>query len=165
MLLGRSMGRPRARSPDELGEGAQAARDTKGGGVVERLVEAVVVEEDAGAAVDVGVGVLGLAVLLEHLGRDAAVLLDELEDGVLGNLGAGGGIVHQSLEAGVGLAEDGVAVAGHDAARVEGGPEVVLDVLLGVGGGDVVLHLEDPAQDLLGSKTMVQWSVRVLLLS
>lgn len=139
--------------PDELGKGTQTTGDTKGGSVVESLVEAVVVEENTRAGVDVGVGVLGLAVLLEDLGGDAAVLLDELEDGVLGNLGASGGIVHESLEAGIGLAEDGVAVAGNNTARVEGGPEVVLDVLLAVGRRDVVLHLEDPAEDFLGGET------------
>lgn len=110
-------------------------------------------EENAGAAVNVGVGVLGLSVLLEHLGSDAAVLLNQLEDGVLGNAGTRRGIVHESLESRIGLAQDGVAVAGHDAARVEGRPEVVVDILFGVVGGDGLLHLENPSKHLLGGKT------------
>lgn len=116
-------------------------------------MESVVVEQDTGAAVDVGVRVLGLAVLLEDIGGDAAVGLNKAENGVLGNLGAGGSVVHQRLETGVGLAEDTVTVARNDTARVEGRPQVVLNVLLGVVLGDVVLHLDDPSEDLLGGKT------------
>lgn len=152
--LGPLDGQTKRAVPDELREGAKAARYAEGGGIIQRLVEAVVVEEHAGAAVDIRVGVLGLAVGLEHVGSDAAVLLDELEDGVLGDLWARGGVVHQSFEARVGLAQDGVAVAGDDAAGVEGRPEVVGHVLVGVRGGDVVLHLEDPAEDLLRGKSV-----------
>lgn len=151
--LGALNGQTQGAVPDELGKGTQATRNTKGGGVVQRLVEAIVVEENAGAAVDVGVGVLGLAVLLEHLGSDAAVLLNQLEDGVLGNGGARSGIVHESLESRIGLAQDGVAVAGHDTAGVEGRPQVVVDILLGVVAGDGLLHLENPSKHLLGGKT------------
>jgi hypothetical protein len=116
-------------------------------------VETVVVEQDTRGAVDVGVGVLGLAVLLEDLRGDAAVLLDELEDGVVGDLGTRGGVVHEGFEAGIGLAQDGVAVAGDDAAGVESGPEIVVDVLLGVVGGDGFLHLDDPSENLLSGET------------
>lgn len=156
--LGALNGEAESTVPDELGQGTQTARDTKGGSVVQGLVEAVVVEQDTRAAVNVRVRVLGLAVLLEHLGGDAAVLLDQLENGVLGNLGASGGIVHQSLEARVGLAEHSVAIAGDDTARVERGPEVLLDILLSVAGRDVVLHLKNPAENLLGGKAVERTS-------
>lgn len=46
--------------PDQLRQGAETARDAEGGGVVERVVEAVVVEEHAGGGIDVWVGVFGL---------------------------------------------------------------------------------------------------------
>lgn len=151
--LGALNGETQGAVPDELGEGTQTTRDTKGGGVVQGLVEAVVVEEDTGAAVDVGVRVLGLAVLLEDLGGDAAVLLNQLEDGVLGNGGAGSGVVHESLKSRVRLTQNGVAVTRHDTAGVEGRPEVIVDILLSVVGGNGLLHLENPAKNLLGGKT------------
>jgi hypothetical protein len=47
-----------------LGERAETTADTEGGGVVEGLFEAVVVEEDAGAGVDIGEGILGLGGIL-----------------------------------------------------------------------------------------------------
>lgn len=46
--------------PDQLDQGTESTADTEGDGVVEGLLETVVVEEDAGGGVDVGVGVLGL---------------------------------------------------------------------------------------------------------
>ena len=67
--------------PDQLRQRPQPARDAKGGGVVERFVKAVVVEEHAGAAVHVGEGILRLAVFLQHGRCDFRVESDELEDG------------------------------------------------------------------------------------
>ena len=46
--------------PDELCEWTETTGHTEGGGVVEGLLEAIVVEEDTGARVDVGDWVLGL---------------------------------------------------------------------------------------------------------
>lgn len=43
-------------------------------------------EEDTGVGVDVGEGVLGLAVLGEDAGRDLVDLANELEHGVVGHL-------------------------------------------------------------------------------
>lgn len=91
--------------------------------------------------------------LLEDLRSDAAVLLHQLEDWVLSNLGSRGGVVHQGLETGIGLAENGVAIARNDSAGVESGPQVVVDVLVRVGFGDVVLHLEDPSENFLSGES------------
>ena len=116
-------------------------------------MEAIVVEQDTGAAVHVGKGVLGLAVLGQHARRDLGVALDELEDGVGGDFGAGGGELHEGGEAGVRVAEDGVAVAGDHAAGFEGAPEVGFYGGGGDGGADFGLHLEDPAEDFLGGES------------
>ena len=59
--LGPLDGETQSAIPDELDERTQSTADTEGDGVVQRLLEAVVVEEDAGGGVDVGVGVLGLS--------------------------------------------------------------------------------------------------------
>lgn len=85
-------------------------------------MEAVVVEEHAGTAVDVREGVLRLAVLLEHARRDLAVAFDELEHGVAGDFGAGGGEFHEGFEARVGLPQHGVPVAGDHLAGFQGRP-------------------------------------------
>jgi hypothetical protein len=58
--LGALDGQAQCAVPDELCEGTEAAGDAEGRRVVERLFEAVVVEQDAGGGVDVGEGVLGL---------------------------------------------------------------------------------------------------------
>lgn len=52
-----------------------------------------------------------------------------------------------------------MAVTWYDAARVEGGPEVIVNVLVGVLGGDGVLHLDDPAEDFLRGETGTQGKV------
>lgn len=111
-------------------------------------------EQHTRARVHIGVGVLGLSMLLQHLRRNAAVLLHKLEDWVGGDLGAGSSVVHQGLEAWVRLTEHGVAVTRHDTAAVEGGPEVVVDVVFGVVSGDGLLHLDDPAEDFLGGEAV-----------
>ena len=131
---------PQRPIPDQLSQRAQPPRDAKRSGVVEGLVEAVVVEEDAGATVDVGVGVLRLAVFAEDGGRDGGVAPHELEDGVAGDFGAGGGEGHEGGEAGVRFAQDGVAVAGDHLAGFESRPEVFFDGGVGEGGADVGLH-------------------------
>lgn len=107
-------------------------------------------EQDAGGSIDVGVGVLGLAVLEQNAGCDLGVLLNQSEDRVGHDFGPGAGEVHQGLEAGVGLAEHAVAVAGDDLAGLQGRPEVVCDVAVGGVVADLVAHVEDPAEDLLG---------------
>lgn len=47
-------------APDKLGEWAKSTADTEGDGVVKRLLEAVVVEEDTGSSINIRVRVLGL---------------------------------------------------------------------------------------------------------
>lgn len=117
-------------------------------------MEAVVVEQNAGAGIDVRVRVLRLAVLLQNIGGNLRVLLHELEDRVLGDLWSRGGVVHEGLEAGIGLAQDGVAVAWHDSAGLERRPKVVRDVLVREAGPDVLLHLQDPSEDFLSGETI-----------
>lgn len=58
--LGTLDGHAHGTVPDELDQGSEGTADTESDGVVQGLLEAVVVEEDAGDSVDVRVGVLGL---------------------------------------------------------------------------------------------------------
>ena len=58
--LGSLDGQTQGAVPDQLHQRAQRAADTEGHGVVQRLLEAVVVEEHARGGIDVRVGVLGL---------------------------------------------------------------------------------------------------------
>ena len=102
--------------------------------------------------IDVGEGVLGLAVLGKNLGGNLVDLADELEHGVLGHVLLGEGALGHV--AGVGLAEDGVAVAGNDAAGVEGGPEVLGDVLIAEVVANGLLHLGKPVENLLVSQAV-----------
>lgn len=83
--------------------------------------------------------------LRQHIRSNFRVLLDQTEDGVLGDVGSGGGKVHQCLEARVRLAQHGVTVARDDAAGLECRPEVILDILVAGVIADVLLHLQDPA--------------------
>lgn len=102
--------------------------------------------------IDVGVGVLGLAVLGEDLGGDLVDLADELEHGVLGEVLLGE--LALGRVAGVGLAEDGVAVTRNNATGVKGVPEVLGDGLIGEIVTDHLLHLGEPVKDLLVGKTV-----------
>ena len=67
----------------------------------ERTHETVVVEEGSRDRVDVGVGVLGLSVLGEDSRSDLEELVNELEDGVGGDLGTSEGELLEGEEAGV----------------------------------------------------------------
>ena len=150
-------GKTQGAVPDQLHQWAQSTTHTEGHGVVQGLLETVVVEEHTRRGVHVGVRVLGLAVLRQHLGGDLGVLLDQLEDWVGQHIRTGVGKVHQGLEARVGLAENSVAVSGHDTARLEGFPQVGAHVLVSELGSDLVLHGQDPAQHFLRGQT-VQWT-------
>ena len=141
---------------DELGKDTKGAGNAEQDGVVVLLGEAVVLEEDTGVGIDVREGVLGLAVLGEDTRSDLVDLGDEVEHGVLGE------VLESELAladvAGVGLAEDGVAVTGNDTAGVEGVPEVLLDVLVREVRADAGLHLGEPVEDLLVGKTVERTS-------
>lgn len=78
------------------------------------------VEQHAGDAIHVRERVLRLAVFPQHAWRDLARTLHELEDGVSGDFGAGGGELHEGLEAGVGFTQDGVSVAGNYLVGIQG---------------------------------------------
>lgn len=56
--------------------------------------------------------------------------------------------------AGVGLAENSVAITGHDLTSLEGGPQVVRDGLVAEIVTNGSLHLLEPVQDLLVGKTV-----------
>jgi hypothetical protein len=132
---------------DELGKHTKSARHTEENSVVVLLSEAVVLEEDTRVSVDVGVGVLGLAVLGENAGGDLVDLADELEHGVVGQVLLGELALRHV--AGVRLSEDGVAVSGNDLAGLERGPQVLLDGLVAEVVANGLLHLLEPDEDLL----------------
>lgn len=77
----------------------------------------------------------------QHARSDFRVLLDELVDRVAGDFRFGGGEVHEGFEAGVGFAEDAVAVTRDDLAGFESVPDVIFDFLVGEVVADLGLHL------------------------
>ena len=109
-------------------------------------------EQDPRRAIHIRERVLRLAVLLQHLRRDLARLVHELEQGVSGDGGPRKGVVYEGCEARVWAAEDGVPIAGDDAPGAEGAPEVGGDGVGGEGGADGGLHGEHPAEDFLGGE-------------
>jgi hypothetical protein len=150
--LGALNGHAKSTVDDQLGQDTKGTGHTEQDGVVVSLGQTVVLEEDTGVGIDVGVGVLGLAVLGQNAGGDLVDLADQLEQRVIGKL------AESKLALGdvtrVSLAQDGVAVTGNDLAAVQGGPEVVLDGLVTEVVADGLLHLGDPVQDLLVSQTV-----------
>lgn len=137
---------------DELGKDTNGTRHTKEHGVVVGLSQAVVLQKDTRVGINVGVGVLGLAVLSQDTGSNLVNLADQLEHGVLGHLFLGK--LALSHVARVGLAENSVAVTRHDTAGVQGGPQVVSDVLVAQVVTDRLLHLGEPVQHLLVGQTV-----------
>lgn len=137
---------------DELGKNTNGARDTEEDGVVVGLSKTVVLEKDTGVGINVGVRVLGLAMLGEDTRSNLVDLGDELEHWVVGHLLLGESAL--SHVTGISLSEDGVAVTGDDTAGVEGRPEVVSDGLVAEIVTDRLLELGEPVQDLLVSKTV-----------
>lgn len=78
---------------------------------------------------------------------DLVDLTDELEEWVLRQVTEGEFTLRHV--AGVGLAENGVAVSGDDLAGVKGRPEVVLDGLVAQVVANGLLHLVKPVQNFL----------------
>lgn len=81
-------------------------------------------------------------------------LADELEHWVIGQ------VTQSKLAlrdvAGVGLAEDGVPIAGNDLSRFQSGPEIVRNGLVAEIAADLLLHLLQPVEDfLVGSANTV----------
>ena len=103
---------------------------------------------DLSHTIDVGPGVLGLALLLQDARSNLEELRAELEQGVVGQVLEGElALAHVAR---VGLAQHGVAEARNDAARVEHVPAGLLDLLVGVRRlANVLHHLGDEAEALL----------------
>ena len=97
--------------------------------------------------VDVGEGVLGLAVLSQDARGDLVDLADQLEHGVIRQLAKSE--LALGDVAGIGLTEDGVTVSRDDLARVQGRPQVVLDGLVAKVVANGGLHLGEPVKHLL----------------
>ncbi|KAH6504371.1 hypothetical protein HBI55_012730 [Parastagonospora nodorum] len=144
---------------DELRKDTERTRYTEKNGVVVLLGEAVVLEEDTGVGIDVGVWVLGLSVLSENTGGDLVDLADELEHGVIGQVLLGK--LALGNVAGVGLAEDGVAVSRNDLAGLEGRPQVILDGLVAEVVANSLLHLLEPDEDFLVGQSVERTSKTV----
>ena len=139
--------------PDEGREDTEGAGDTEEDSVVLVLSHAVVDEEAARVGINVGPGVLGLTVLSENTGGDLVDLGDELEERILRQVLQGE--LALSGVTGIGLTKNGVTVARNDLTRVEGIPEGLLDLISsGVLGTDLLLELDDPAEDLLVGETV-----------
>lgn len=140
--------------PDELGEDTEGAGDTKEDGVKVLLDETIVLKEDTRVGIDVGPGVLGLTVLEEDVRDNGVELGDELEEGI------GGEVLEGKLTlagvTGIGLTEDGVTVTGDDLTGLEGGPDVLTDLIIGdlIGVTEGLTHLHNPTEDLLVGETM-----------
>jgi hypothetical protein len=134
---------------DELGKHAEGTGNSKQNGVVVGLGETIILQENSAVGVDVGVWVLGLSVLGENAGGNLVDLGNKLEHG----------IVRQMLQcklslrdvARIGLAEDGVAIAGDDLPSLESGPEIVLDGLITKIVTNRLLHLLEPEENFLVS--------------
>jgi hypothetical protein len=89
---------------------------------------------------------------LEENVRDNLVdLSDELEQRVVGEVLEGK--LSLSSVSGVGLSEDGVTVTGDDLSALEGGPDVLGDLVVRGVLADLGSHLLDPSEDLLVGKT------------
>jgi hypothetical protein len=108
-----------------------------------------VLEKDAAVSVDVGPGVLGLSVLGEHARSNLVDEAHEVDKLVI--LDVLLAVLTLAGKAGIGLAQNGVPVAGHHLAAVEGVPERLLYGFLGETAGRFVLVAEffDPDENLL----------------
>ena len=98
-------------------------------------------------SINIGVRVLGLAVLGQDARSDLVNLADQLEHGVIRQL------AESKLALGrvarVGLAKNGVTVSRNNATSVEGRPEIVLDGLVAEVVADDLLHFGEPVKDFL----------------
>jgi hypothetical protein len=115
--------------PDELRKDSESTRYTEEDGVEVHFLEAVVVEEDTGVSVDVGVWVLDFAEFAEDAWGESVHLRDEFEQFIVREMfqrefttlsasrpeggqgcGWGGAGIPLSHVSRIGLAKDGVSV-------------------------------------------------------
>jgi hypothetical protein len=145
--------------PNELSSNTEGTGYTEEYGVVLHLVKSVVGKKYTRVGVDVGPGVLGLASLEEDIRNEIVDLANEPEHLVVGEV-----LQSELALSGVtriGLAEDSVTVSRNDLARLEGGPYVLLDGLVGSIFANLGLHLAEPDKDFLVSKTVERTSETV----
>lgn len=90
---------------------------------------------------------------------DLVDLADQVEHGVVRQLAEGKLALGDVT--GVSLTKDGVTISGDDLARVEGGPQVVLDGLVAEVAADGLLHLSEPVEHLLVSQSVKRTSETV----
>eukprot|EP00050_Salpingoeca_kvevrii_P005737 m.285352 g.285352 ORF g.285352 m.285352 type:complete len:487 (+) comp11360_c0_seq1:18-1478(+) len=150
--LGALDGEAESAVPGERGEDTKSTRDAKENGVVVHLLEAVVLEEDARVGIDIGPWVLGLALLEEDWRNNLVEASNELDKLVA--LHVLEGKLALAHVAGVGDAKNSVAIAGDDLAAVERIPDVLLDLVIGGVGANLLGHLGDPDKDLLVGKAV-----------
>ena len=125
--------------PDKRRQDTERARHAKQHRVKVLLSKAVVGEEDAAVGIDVGPGVGSLALLKQNVGHNLVQLAHKAEELVIGQ------VLERKLAlacvAGVGLAKNSVAIAGHNLARLERGPHKLLELLVGKVLTNKTLHL------------------------
>ncbi|KAL7546214.1 hypothetical protein ACHAWF_009554, partial [Thalassiosira exigua] len=150
VALGPLQRQPQRPIPVQLTQSSHGPRHPEQHRVVPKLGEAVVPQQHARVGVDVGVRVANLPVLGQDPRHDLVDGVDDLEEGIVGH------VLQPELAlagvSGVGLAEDGVAVARDDLLGVERLPREFGD---GVGVHFFSLLVElgleglDPLEDLL----------------
>lgn len=111
------------------------------------LVETVVSKQDSGVRIDIRPWVLDLADFAEHSGDHALALGDEVDPIVV--LDVHGRELGLNNLTRVGLAQHGVAVAGHDAAAAERVVDVLLELRVGRLEPDVLDEALEPVEHLL----------------
>lgn len=99
-------------------------------------------------------GVFGLAVLGQNTRSKFVELVDELENGILGDAWVVGAELLKSKETGVWLAEDGMAVSGDDTLGLEQRPQVVDNLLVRGIGANLLDHAENEREHLLVGETV-----------
>ena len=104
-------------------------------------------EEDTAVGINVWPWVLGLAVLKENIWRDLVDLGDQLEQWVVWQMFQGK--LTLACVSWIGLTQDSVTVAGQNLARLECGPNELLDLLISWVVAQSLLGLLDPDQDFL----------------
>ena len=98
-------------------------------------------------SVNIGEGVLRLAVLGEHTRSDLVDLADELEHRIVGQMLEGELALRDVAR--IGLAEYSMSVARNDLASVQSRPQIVLDSLIAEIVSDGLLHLLQPVEHFL----------------